>query len=209
MRRPSLVCLALVAACSAPARGTVVGAPADFSSFPGFPGQARSGAVWAEATLCSDQAAVLGQDLVRTGLLPVVLRIGLRADDGAVHRLADDFDPHLYLQDGTVLERVPADEAAAAGGRNQALEERIARLALRPGLLGDWETSAPRFLFFRLPERARVDGDAILVPHGDHYRSLTLSDSLLALDLTHDRPGDERVETLHVGLRSAPWSALR
>lgn len=206
MRSLPALLLALALGCSAPARGTVVGAPGDFSRFPGFPGQARSGVVWAEATLPADQAALLGQDLVRAGLLPVALRIGLRADDGRVHRLADDFDPHLYLQDGTALERV---SAAEAGGSNQALSERVARLALRPGLLADWEASAPRLLFFRLPERARVDGDAILVPHGDHYRSLALSDSLLALDLSQGGPGEERVATLRVGLRRAPWSEGR
>jgi hypothetical protein len=133
---------------------------------------------------------------------PVAQRIGRRADDGLAHRLEDDFDPHLYLEDGTSLDWIPAEEV---DGRNRELAERIAELALRPGLIETWERTEPRFLFFRLPPGARVEDDRVLVPSREHWRSLDLLHSLLAFDLTDDRG----TRTVHVGLASGRWTTGR
>ena len=198
MVRIPLACLVLAAACAS-GRGTVVGAPSDF---PGFPAQAKSGVVWAETTWYANHAELFGQDLVRRGVLPVALRIGMRADDGLAHRLEGDFDPHLYLEDGTSLDWVPAEEA---GGKNRELAERIAELALRPGLIETWERTEPRFLFFRLPADAREEDGRVLVPYRGHWRSLDLLHSLLAFDLTDDR----ETRTVHVGLASGRWTRGR
>jgi len=199
MRANLLGILLLSASCAAPVRGTVIGAPAEF---PGYPSQAKSGVVWCEATYFTNHKSVFGTDLVRRGVLPIAVRLGLRADDGEAHRLADDFDPHIYLQDGTSLDWVPL---AKAGWKNRELNDRVASLGLRPGLLDDWERTSQRFLFFRLPPDARVDGDKVLVPHGDHYRSVDLLQSLLAFDVS----SEEGVHTVHVGLSSGRWTNRR
>lgn len=200
MPRIPLATLLLAAACAAPGRGAVVvGSPSDA---PGFPSQAKSGVVWAEAAFCTNHAEVFGQDLVRRAVLPVALRLGRRADDRLAQRLADDFDPHLYLADGTSLEWIPPEEA---GGSNAALAERIAALGLRPGLLEDWERTEQRFLFFRLPEDVRVDGGELLVPYRGHWRSLGLAHSLLAFDLTDE----QGTRTVHVGLATGRWTKRR
>lgn len=191
MVRIPLACLLLATACALPGRGTVVGAPSDL---PGFPGQAKSGVVWAEAIWYTNHAELLGQDLVRRGVLPVALRLGMRADDGRAHQLADDFDPHLYLEDGTSLDWIPPEEV---DGKNHELAERIAELALRPGLIESWERTEPRLLFFRLPAGAREEDGHVLVPCRENYRSLQLLHSLVAFDVTDE----QGTRTVRVGPR--------
>lgn len=189
----------LCAACAGLERGAVVASTADF---PGFPSQAKSGVVWAEGTFYANHADALGTDLLRRGVLPVALRIGRRADDGQAYRLASDFDPHLYLEDGTPLDWIAPGTGEWA---ERQLADRVAELGLRAGLVEDWDRTRPSFLFFRLPGGARVDGGSVLVRSHGHYRSLELAHSLLTFELT----GDRGAETVHVGLTSARWTGRR
>ncbi|MEW6072723.1 MAG: hypothetical protein AB1726_09055 [Planctomycetota bacterium] len=198
MRNPSATRLLLVssallglAGCRTPAEDrTVVPAPAGFA---GFPTPAHAGEVWARAAFVTNHARLLGADLTREGILPVRLTVGRRGSaEGAPRVVAEAIDPHLYLQDGTVLEWVPAGEVAR-GGRAR---ERVAELALPLTLLAPWDSAPSGFLFFRIPASVRVRDLHALSSAGGRHRELRLSRSLLAFAVLTD----EGTRRIHVGL---------
>ena len=157
------------------------------TSFPGFPNPAHFGAVWAEASFVTNHAQVFETDLTKEDLLPLFVRVGRRGEEAGAPRLVDEvLDPHLYLQDGTVLEWVPQDQLQLARRRTTDL---VAETALKLSLLEPWEASPGGFLFFRIPEDVRLSGSYALSSNDHLHRELPLAHSLLAFDVfTDDGP---------------------
>ena len=196
--RFALICpvLLAVASCGGGSE-SVVRAPAEF---PRFPDQTNSGIVWTEATYYTNHDDIFDTDLVRGGLLPVALRIGLRGDDDADHRLSESFDAHLYLQDGTALRWVPSEQIEIS--RKSTIDQ-IARRSLDMSLLDDWRNAREGFLFFRLPsDRVKVRGTRVLSSDDLGQRELDLLGSLISFTVT-TRDGDTQI---FVGMKSERWS---
>lgn len=182
--------------CGGSVRGAVAGSPRDF---PGYPTQAHRGALWAEATYYTNHDDIFGTDLTRWGILPVALRVGIRGEDDAARRLADEFDPHLYLQDGTPLVWLNAE---LTEWKNKEVSDRVAEVALTPSLLGAWDASRPRFLFFHFDPEVRLDGTKALSQHAGLFNELDLLQSLLVFTVS----SDSGPETLYVGLAAGRWT---
>ena len=180
--------------CAAPApRGAVIPSPA---GFPGYPNPAHLGAIWTEAAFATNHARLFGEDLIGEGILPIHVKVGLQgAEAGAPRLVGDALDPHLYLQDGTVLEWVPHEEVETA---TRAGRERVTELALRLSLLDPWSHAAGGFVFFRIGDSLRLKGTHALSSTGRCHRELDLLHSLLELDVVTD----DGTKRLFVGLTS-------
>lgn len=198
--RPALLlvtCLLVTSACGS-SRGAVIGRP---TAFPSFPTQASAQGVWAEATFYTNHAGVFGTDLTRSGILPVALRVGVRGVDETPYRLADDFDPQLYLQDGVALRWLPVESIET---KNTEVSNRIAELAFRPSLLEPWDESPTAFLFFAFDEDDVTVDEALALSRagGELYHEVDLLQSLLSFTVT----GAGEPSRLHLGLRGGRWA---
>ena len=198
MRLAPLLALALFAtACRGPLRGTVVTGP---EGFPGFPAHADEGVLMLEATFFTNHEEIFGEDLTRFGYLPVAVRIGIRERDGVIRRLSTEtLDGHLYLQDGTPLSWIPYDDIELD---SRAVLDRIARQALVLSVLPEWHDASEGFLFFRLGEDVRVQGEYALTRDGEIYRELDVLQSMMSIDVSTSQGPRE----LNVGLRSGHFS---
>jgi len=196
LRLVAALALVALAACGTLPESRVVAPP---TGFPGFPAQAGTAGIWAEARFPTDQERRFGADLVALGLLPVELRVG-RSDDAAEgdtpHLSAGGFHPHLYLQDGTVLEQVHAPRLV---GLPPEVRGRLEAALLDPSLLVAWKDARPGLLLFRLdPGRVRVQGTRALSRRPGADRELDLLQSVLAFSVATEKGPVE----LRVGLRA-------
>ena len=174
--------LALTPACT-----TTVHVPPASGVFEGHPWAVVQGDLRIEARYYVDQARIFGGDLAEDHrLLPVALRVG-RAS-GAQEGLAlvpDDMQLTLHLADGTSLGRVPP---ASTDVRRRRLERLLAE-GFDGGVLGPWEDAEEGFVYFALPEHARVDSSSLRVVErvADGTRSLDLGGSLLTFEVVDAR----------------------
>ena len=180
--------------CAAPApRGEVIPSPA---GFPGYPSPAHLGAIWTEAAFATNHVRLFGEDLTDEGILPIHVKVGLQGAEAGAPRLAGEaLDPHLYLQDGTVLEWVPHEEVVTGTRAGRA---RVTELALPLSLLEPWSQAPGGFVFFRIGDSLRLKGTHALSSTGRCHRELDLLHSLLELDVAAE-DGSKR---LFVGLTS-------
>jgi hypothetical protein len=190
--------LALLAACSS-SSGALRRAGQPPASFNGFPSQAVSDIVIAEAKLYTNHADLFEGDLLGEGILPVALKIGLRGqgqDEAQVRISPDDMDLRLYLPDGTALNPVPYARVASD---DEDMAKEVTRRALKPTWLVNWDATQEGFLFFALkPERDfKVQRDRVLHDQNGVERVLDLSKSLLAFKVTRA----DRLEPFFVGVQ--------
>lgn len=178
----------LLAGCAstpAPWAGPLDEPPRDFQ---GYPPQVLDGIVYASARFVPDYADIFGFDLVRkANVLPVAVTVVLRGpnqDQAQVMLKPEQWNPQLYLQDGTALSAMSVQEVVDV--TPERLAGTVRDKALRGGLLSP--KSEEQYLFFRLDPDAglEVDGWRVRSEHEDVVRELDLAASLLAFQVTID-----------------------
>lgn len=175
-----------LSACSSSGggKGSAVAAPP--ASFSGFPQQAVSGIVVAEAKLYTDHEAIFGDDLIdEDGVIPIALKIGLKGQGQEVSRVnltSQGGDWRLYLQDGTALTSVPYEKVATG---SKKVAERVTAHALKLTLLGKWDDAKEGFVFFKLapPDAFSVDGATVTHRDGNSVRTIDLARSLVSFSV--------------------------
>lgn len=204
----ALVCgaLAALASCgsSNPDRAALV-FEHPVRSFPGFPdSNFLDGVFYAQAELETQSKDEFGTDVVeRTGAVPVHLRITLSgdvADELTIELKAGRMDPHLYLEDGTVLEHVPASQIVdtVATKYKATIEDR----AFAPRLMKGRNDEIAGFLFFTVPGSVRLDGtDAYVTDEVGGIHVVDMRRSLLTFDYLTYENGVQRPSTVSVGLK--------
>ncbi len=156
-------------------------------SFADLPSIANDGVVYAQATFYTNHDAIFGKDLiVSQGIVPIALKLGVRGDGSSaadIRPSLEDMNLRLYLQDGTPLVPVSADQITT-DDRNAA--SIIQGEAFQGGLLDSWDKATERFVFFRLPDRKEYSAkdNSISRNDGDAARTLDLTKSLCAFNVT-------------------------
>jgi hypothetical protein len=194
-----LVAALVCGACSSGgAKGGVLGVPERFT---GFPGQAQSDLVYAEARFYVNHEDIFDEDLIdEEGIVPIGLRIGLRGEgqnETKIHVSPEDMELTLYLADGTALRSVPYSRFKP--DRNSTAN-RVIEQALKPTLLEPWERSKEGFVFFKLGKGDAYDAEKQMIVHkqGDVTRRLGLWTSLCTFKVTTDN----RLEPFYVGVQA-------
>jgi hypothetical protein len=159
---------------------------------PGFPAQASDEHLFATAVLPTNEAEVFGAELGERGVIPVALRVGL-SGSGWPALTARSIDAELVLADGTLLPALAADHVAKD---EPALTERLAVLALPVGRCVPYEQAPARFLYFRLPRDARLNGRYALLAGEPVYREVDLLSSLVVLRID----SEDGLRELRLGL---------
>jgi hypothetical protein len=181
------IVLAACAACRSGSSTATRAALAPVERFPGFPAEAVSRDVIAEARYYRRHAKVFGADLPRESeIVPIALRIGLLPNSPAKVRFAPaDASPRLVLPDGTTLVPASPDEIRtwSAGGTQRAVAA-----AAEASLLREWTESSDQFLYFRLvaPGELHLRGAEISHKVGEVVRHMEIDRSLLAFDVEYE-----------------------
>jgi hypothetical protein len=153
---------------------------------PGLSAAGAAGIVYASARFDPDYADVFGFDMLRKAdILPVAVTVVLRGpdqDQAQVLLKPEQWNPQLYLQDGTALAAMSVQEVADL--TPERLSGRVREQALRGGLLSS--KSEEQYLFFRLDPEAGldVDGWRVRSEHDGVVRELDLAASLLSFQVT-------------------------
>ncbi len=178
--------LAAVACSSPPEPRFELGAAP--SSFLGFPALSQEDMVVAQASFQPDHARTFEEDLVRAaGVIPVRLDVRLRgegAEDRSILLNPDQWELALYLQDGTALRQINAEELAESLPKKPAQKVRDNRFITGP--LNKEPTTG--FVFFLLDPKDdfEVDGRSVVHTQGKTRNGLDLYQSLVSFRVTID-----------------------
>jgi hypothetical protein len=198
--------LAVLASCgsSNPDRAALV-FDRPVRSFPGFSdSNFLDGVFYAQAELETQSKDAFGTDIVeRAGALSVQLRITLSgdvADELTIELKSGRMDPHLYLEDGTVLEHVPATQVVDSVASKY--KTKVENAAFAPRLMKGRNDEIEGYLFFAVPDSVRLDGsDAYVTDEVGGIHVVDLRRSLLTFDYLTYQNGVQRPSTVSVGLK--------
>lgn len=203
-----LACAALAAltSCgsSSPARGELVFSE-PVNSFPGFSeSNLQAGVFYAQAAYENDTKSELDVDVAKAAnVVPILLRITLSgeiADDVTIELKSDRMDPHLYLEDGTVMRFVPALEVAQRVPKKH--RPTVEDTAFAPRLMRGRNDEISGYLYFEAPEGVRTDGgSAYSTDAAGGVHALSLRRSLLAFEYLDHVDGVQKSNTVNVGLK--------
>lgn len=198
--------LAALASCgsSSPNRGELVFSE-PVSAFPGFADSSlQAGVFYAQCAYENDTKSELGVDVAEeAGVVPIFLRITLSgeiADDVTIELKTDRMDPHLYLEDGTVMKHVPALEIAQRVPKK--FRASVEDTAFSPRLMRGRNDEISGYLYFEAPGSVRIDGaSAFATDVAGGLHALSVRRSLLAFEYLDHVAGVQKSNTVNVGLK--------